>query len=113
MSNPSRFAGLYRAVEFAYGAAGTDRPGGLSVSVAPTASGAGTITLAFGYITLADGTIVQRPKSIAFGNMKQSEFQQFFDATEKLLSEKMGVSIETLRAEISLPAYIRNAKATG
>lgn len=54
-----------------------------------------------------DGTVVQRPKSIAFGNMKQSEFQQFFDATEKLLSEKMGVSIESLRAEASLPAYAR------
>ena len=58
-------------------------------------------------ITMPDGTIVQRPKSIAFGNMKQSEFQQFFDATEKLLSEKMGVSIESLRAEASLPAYAR------
>lgn len=61
-------------------------------------------------ITLPDGTIVQRPKSIAFGNMKQSEFKPFFNATERLLSEKMGVSIEDLRreaAESSLPAYVR------
>lgn len=61
-------------------------------------------------ITLPDGTIVQRPKSIAFGNMKQTAFNEMFNATEKLLAEKMGVTVESLRAEASLPAYIRNGR---
>jgi hypothetical protein len=70
---------------------------------------AGAIKCALGHayiVTMPDGSVLQRPKSIAFGNMKQAEFQQFFDATEKLLSEKMGISIETLRGEVGLPASI-------
>lgn len=57
-------------------------------------------------ITMPDGRIVQRPKSIALGNMKQADFQQFFDATEKLLAEKMSVTVDSLRAEASLPPSI-------
>lgn len=56
MGYPSRFGGIFNAVEFAYGVNNSVAP--LQVINGPAASGAGTLTLAFGYITLADGTVV-------------------------------------------------------
>lgn len=56
-----------------------------------------------------DGTVIQRPKSIALGNMKSDSFNEFMDATTKLLAEKMGVTVDSLRAEASLPPSILNA----
>lgn len=58
MSNRSRFAGQYRAVDFNYGGTGLDGPPPLRVASAPGVSGAQTLTLYGGSITLSDGTIV-------------------------------------------------------
>ncbi len=57
-TNPSQFAGLYRAVNFAYGCAGPGLPGPLQVKTGTTATGAGTLTLEYGQITLPDGAVV-------------------------------------------------------
>lgn len=48
-----------------------------------------------------DGTTVQRPKSIALGNMEPAEFNQIFDAVAKLLADTLGITVETLNAEVS------------
>lgn len=53
--NITRFAGIYNALDYAYGVPGSS-PGGLKVSVGNVATGAQTITLDFGYTTLSDGT---------------------------------------------------------
>ena len=55
--NRTQFSGLRNAVDYAYGAAGTNTPA-LRVDIGNTATGAQTITLAFGLITLPDGTQV-------------------------------------------------------
>lgn len=54
--NRTRFAGEYSAFDFAYGVQGVNTPP-LRVNIGNTATGAATITLAFGNITLGDGTI--------------------------------------------------------
>ena len=54
--NRTIFAGRISAVDFAYGA-GPSSPNSLQVTTG-TAAGVGTITLASGYITLGDGTVV-------------------------------------------------------
>lgn len=54
MPNPSLFAGSVNALEFAYGTGGS-RPGPLVVTTAPTAVGAGSLTLQFGYSLTDDG----------------------------------------------------------
>lgn len=54
----SNFAGSFDALAFAYGSSAPGAPEGLRVKVGTTATGAGTLTLDFGFITLADGTVV-------------------------------------------------------
>jgi hypothetical protein len=54
----SRFSGQYRAVEFNYGGGFEINPAPLTVISAPGASGAQTATVAQGFISLSDGTIV-------------------------------------------------------
>lgn len=54
-------------------------------------------------LTLPTGATVQRPKSIALGNMGQDEFNALFDAAQKLIAATLGVTVEDLNAEI-LPA---------
>lgn len=66
--------------------------------------------LALKYATgLVDSVVIDRdgktaliPKSISFANMKQTEFQEWFDAAVKVVVTKWlpGVSSETLRNEI-------------
>lgn len=53
-------------------------------------------------IELKDGRIMAIPKSIAFANMKQAEFEQFFDAVIKLVITKIlpGVKEADLRSEL-------------
>lgn len=73
----------------------------------------GAVKCALGHChvtVLPDGNVMQQPKSIAFGNMKQDDFQQFFNAAEKFLAEKMGVTVESLRAQTDLPEYLRVAR---
>ena len=60
LKNPTFFAGMYRAAAFAYGVGGSgveglqvDSPSGISANTTTQ-----TLTLAFGSITLNDGTIV-------------------------------------------------------
>lgn len=60
-----------------------------------------------------DGSVIQRPKSIALGNLSQEAFNQFFDAAEKLLSEKMGVTVESLREESRIPLKGERELAAG
>jgi hypothetical protein len=50
-------------------------------------------------IVRPDGSVVERPKSIAFGNLPQDEFNQIFDAVAKLLAETLGVTPDALRGE--------------
>lgn len=52
----SRFAGQYNATSFAYGGQGVGSPQSLVCAAGPGASGAGTLTLYSGFITLSDGT---------------------------------------------------------
>jgi len=62
-----------------------------------------------------DDVVIERPKSIAFGNLDQAEFNQIYDAVADLLAEKLGVTVESLRqeaADSTLPASIRNAEIT-
>lgn len=58
MSNRTRFAGQYRAVEFNYGGNGGDNPPALVVASGPGTTGSETLTVYGGVITLSDGTIV-------------------------------------------------------
>lgn len=61
MANRSRFAGMYNAGDYAYGISskgpGTTGPA-LVVDTAPSATGAGTITLVTGQTALTDGTLL-------------------------------------------------------
>lgn len=53
------------------------------------------------------------PKSIAFDNMPQDDFNQFFDGACRLLAETLGVTPDSLRGEAAdtvLPNYIRNGE---
>jgi len=52
-------------------------------------------------ITKGDGTIIQRPKSIAFGNMDQDDFNQFMDGATRLIAETMGVTLDDLKREVA------------
>src|SRR5580698_1249097 len=58
MSNRTRFAGQYRAVEFNYGGIGVDGPQALVVAAGPGTTGSETLTVYGGNISLSDGTIV-------------------------------------------------------
>jgi hypothetical protein len=55
----SRFSGQFNAFEFAYGVNPIVAP--LVAINGPAATGAGTLTLAYGYFTTADGTVVNYP----------------------------------------------------
>lgn len=52
-------------------------------------------------VTLTNGSTVQRPKSIALGNMGQDEFNLLFNAAQKLIAETLGVTVDELSAEIT------------
>lgn len=54
----SRFSGQYRAVDFNYGGPADDAPAPLTVVAGPGVSGAGTLTVQNGFVTLSDGTKV-------------------------------------------------------
>jgi hypothetical protein len=54
----SRFAGQFRALDFAYGGLFETAPPALTVVSAPGASGAQTVTVQQGFIALSDGTVV-------------------------------------------------------
>jgi hypothetical protein len=54
--NRTRFAGLANAADYAYGVTAAVSP--LRVDIGNTATGAGTVTLAFGFVTLGDGTML-------------------------------------------------------
>lgn len=53
----SRFAGQFRALDFAYGGSFSSAPQALTVVSAPGASGAQTVTVQGGQISLSDGTV--------------------------------------------------------
>lgn len=53
--NITRFAGIYNALDYAYGVPGSS-PAGLKVSVGNAVTGIQSVTLDFGYTTLSDGT---------------------------------------------------------
>lgn len=55
----SRFAGLYRALDFAYGCFGSGDPAPLQIGTGTYASGTASPILALGFTTLADGTILE------------------------------------------------------
>lgn len=58
IKNPTFFAGLYRALSYAYGVA-SDVPGLiLDLPAAVTNAGTQTLTVAFGQISLPDGTVI-------------------------------------------------------
>lgn len=46
-----------------------------------------------------DGVVIERAKSIAFGNLPQNEFDQIFNGVSKLLADTLGVTVEDLRGE--------------
>jgi hypothetical protein len=52
----SKFAGNFNATAYAYGITGF--PGPLQVDIGTTVTGAGTLTLSLGYVTLMDGTVI-------------------------------------------------------
>ena len=56
MANRSRLAGFFNAVDYAYGAPGAGFAPALVIDIAPAATGAGTVTVAFGQVALSDGT---------------------------------------------------------
>jgi hypothetical protein len=56
MAYPTRFAGQFNAADFAYGINKTSSA--MIVTNGPNATGAGTLTVAFGYTTLPDGTVI-------------------------------------------------------
>ena len=58
MSNRTRFAGQYNAVDFNYGGLGVDGPQPLVVASGPGVTGSQTLTVYGGTATLSDGTIV-------------------------------------------------------
>lgn len=55
----SRFARQVNALSFFYGGPNTDSPAPLRIASAPGASGAQTVTVYGGFITLGDGTVYQ------------------------------------------------------
>ena len=62
-------------------------------------------------------TIIQRPHSIALGNMPQERFNELFNKASDLLAATLGTDAQSLRreaAESSLPGYIqRNTVGAG
>ena len=62
MANRTKFAGTFRAVDYAYGL-GLGFPQSLTILTAPGATGAGSVTLSSGQIQLTDGTVAS-PLSI-------------------------------------------------
>lgn len=61
-------------------------------------------------IVRPNGDRIQRPKSIALGNMSAEKFNAFFEAVLELLARTLGVTTDDLRREASdstLPRYIR------
>lgn len=44
-------------------------------------------------------TLIQRPKSIALGNMDATEFNELFDRASDLLAKTLGVTPDSLRSE--------------
>lgn len=66
------------------------------------------VKVKLGHFTLSfDGIPI--PKSVAFDNLAQDEFNAFFEGASKLLAETVGVTPETLRAEATQPAYLSQA----
>lgn len=66
------------------------------------------VKVKLGHFTLSfDGIPI--PKSIAFDNLDQDSFNLFFEGTLKLLAETVGVTPETLRQEVTQPAYLTEA----
>ena len=58
MANRTKFAGMYRALDYFYGGPNANNsPASLKILTAPTATGAGSVTLKSGQITLTDGTV--------------------------------------------------------
>jgi len=55
-NNTTKFAGIFRAFDYAYGCSGSNKPGPLTVGIGTTASGAATLTLNYSYTTLPDST---------------------------------------------------------
>lgn len=49
---------MYNAIEYNYGGAGSGSPSALAVYIGTSATGAGTVTLAYGQVGLSDGTNV-------------------------------------------------------
>src|SRR5882757_2565308 len=64
MANRTRFAGLRNAIDYAYGSGGPNAPAPLLVQQGNGATGAQTITLQFGFVTLTDGTVINNPITI-------------------------------------------------
>jgi len=58
MANRTRFAGRFAAVDYAYGCPGSGLPPGLVVDSPSVASGAQTLTLAYGFTIMSDGTLL-------------------------------------------------------
>lgn len=57
MANRTKFAGLYRALDYYYGGPNPNNsPDALVITSAPAATGAGTVLLTSGYAVLTDGT---------------------------------------------------------
>lgn len=55
----SRFAGLYRALDFAYGCFGSNEPAPLQIGMGNYATGVQSPILILGYTTLSDGTLLE------------------------------------------------------
>ena len=56
------------------------------------------------------GVVIERAKSIAFGNLPAEEFNQIFNAVSDLLATTLGVTTDSLRgeaAESPLDKYLR------
>lgn len=51
-------------------------------------------------------TVIQRPNSIALGNMDSGRFTELFDKAGNLLADTLGCTVEELDAMDSLPASI-------
>lgn len=54
-------------------------------------------------IVKPDGSVIERAKSIAFGNLPQAEFNQIYNAVADLLAKTLGVTPDTLCGEAAGP----------